>query len=222
MKKYPGEWDLPGGHLQVGEENNLIAGLKREVYEEINFALQYVPKNNQDKYFVDFFHEKLNEYFWKKGVRYQKSIYNSSEHFNLNGKDSNLENALDSNLSYIDFIHVNKLLKKTNNFKGGDPQNNYESKLLDQLKNIKLKDPEQVENMAKRAIGLFKKIDILINNAAGNFISPTENLSSNAFKTVVDIVLNGTFHCTQSFGKHMRKMKNGVILNIVTTYAWTG
>ena len=85
-----------------------------------------------------------------------------------------------------------------------------------------VRDPEQVENMAKRAIGLFKKIDILINNAAGNFISPTENLSSNAFKTVVDIVLNGTFHCTQSFGKHMRKMKNGVILNIVTTYAWTG
>ena len=85
-----------------------------------------------------------------------------------------------------------------------------------------VRDPEQVEEMANRAIGLFKKIDILINNAAGNFISPTENLSSNAFKTVVDIVLNGTFHCTQSFGKHMRKMKKGVILNIVTTYAWTG
>ena len=85
-----------------------------------------------------------------------------------------------------------------------------------------VRDPDQVEEMANRAIGLFKKIDILINNAAGNFISPTENLSSNAFKTVVDIVLNGTFHCTQSFGKHMRKMKNGVILNIVTTYAWPG
>jgi len=85
-----------------------------------------------------------------------------------------------------------------------------------------VRDPEQVEEMANRAIGLFKKIDILINNAAGNFISPTENLSSNAFKTVVDIVLNGTFHCTQSIGKHMRKMKKGVILNIVTTYAWTG
>ena len=81
-----------------------------------------------------------------------------------------------------------------------------------------VRDPEQVEEMANRAIGLFKKIDILINNAAGNFISPTENLSSNAFKTVVDIVLNGTFHCTQSFGKHMRKMKKGVILNICLLY----
>ena len=62
----------------------------------------------------------------------------------------------------------------------------------------------------------------MLNNAAGNFISPTENLSSNAFKTVVDIVLNGTFHCTQAVGKVMRKNKAGVILNIVTTYAWTG
>ena len=81
---------------------------------------------------------------------------------------------------------------------------------------------EQVYNNANIIKEKFGGIDILINNAAGNFISPTENLSSNAFKTVVDIVLNGTFHCTQSFGKHMRKMKNGVILNIVTTYAWTG
>jgi len=85
-----------------------------------------------------------------------------------------------------------------------------------------VRDPEQVDDMANRSVGLFKKIDILINNAAGNFISPTENLSSNAFKTVVDIVLNGTFNCTQSFGKYMRKRKKGVILNIVTTYAWTG
>ena len=85
-----------------------------------------------------------------------------------------------------------------------------------------VRDPEQVDDMANRSVGLFKKIDILINNAAGNFISPTENLSSNAFKTVIDIVLNGTFNCTQSFGKYMRKRKKGVILNIVTTYAWTG
>jgi len=85
-----------------------------------------------------------------------------------------------------------------------------------------VRDSEQVDDMANRSVGLFKKIDILINNAAGNFISPTENLSSNAFKTVIDIVLNGTFNCTQSFGKYMRKRKKGVILNIVTTYAWTG
>ena len=76
--------------------------------------------------------------------------------------------------------------------------------------------------MINQAVDQLGSVDILVNNAAGNFISPTENLSSNAFKTVVDIVLNGTFHCSQAAGKIMRKNKSGVILNIVTTYAWTG
>jgi NAD(P)-dependent dehydrogenase (short-subunit alcohol dehydrogenase family) len=82
--------------------------------------------------------------------------------------------------------------------------------------------PDQVESMINQAVDQLGSVDILVNNAAGNFLSPTENLSSNAFKTVVDIVLNGTFHCSQAAGKIMRKNKSGVILNIVTTYAWTG
>ena len=85
-----------------------------------------------------------------------------------------------------------------------------------------VRDPDQVQNMVDHTVNEFDKIDILLNNAAGNFISPTEDLSPNAFKTVVDIVLNGTFNCTQAAGKVMRKNKEGVILNIVTTYAWTG
>lgn len=82
--------------------------------------------------------------------------------------------------------------------------------------------PDQVVSMINQVVDQLGSVDILVNNAAGNFISPTENLSSNAFKTVVDIVLNGTFHCSQAAGKIMRKNKSGVILNIVTTYAWTG
>ena len=85
-----------------------------------------------------------------------------------------------------------------------------------------VREPEQVNNMVDQTVNQFGKIDILLNNAAGNFISPTEDLSPNAFKTVVDIVLNGTFNCTQAVGKVMRKKEGGVILNIVTTYAWTG
>jgi len=85
-----------------------------------------------------------------------------------------------------------------------------------------VRDPDQVQNMVDHTVNEFGKIDILLNNAAGNFISPTEDLSSNGFKTVVDIVLNGTFNCTQAAGKVMRENKGGVILNIVTTYAWTG
>ena len=85
-----------------------------------------------------------------------------------------------------------------------------------------VRDPEQVNEMVSQTVDEFGKIDILLNNAAGNFISPTEDLSPNAFKTVVDIVLNGTFNCTQAAGKVMREKEGGVILNIVTTYAWTG
>ena len=85
-----------------------------------------------------------------------------------------------------------------------------------------VRDPEEVEAMVEQTLKELGSVDILLNNAAGNFISPTENLSPNAFKTVIDIVLNGTFHCTQAAGKVMRKNKSGIILNIVTTYAWTG
>ena len=85
-----------------------------------------------------------------------------------------------------------------------------------------VRDSEQVNEMVSQTVDEFGKIDILLNNAAGNFISPTEDLSPNAFKTIVDIVLNGTFNCTQAAGKVMREKDGGVILNIVTTYAWTG
>ena len=83
---------------------------------------------------------------------------------------------------------------------------------------------EEVENMLQQIIKTFDKVDILLNNAAGNFISPTERLSANAFDTIIDIVLKGSKNCTLAFGKHWidSKQTNSTILNIVTTYAWTG
>ena len=83
---------------------------------------------------------------------------------------------------------------------------------------------EEVENMLQIVLKAFGKVDILLNNAAGNFISPTERLSANAFDTVIDIVLKGTKNCTLAFGKHWidTKQKSATVLNIVTTYAWTG
>jgi NAD(P)-dependent dehydrogenase (short-subunit alcohol dehydrogenase family) len=66
-------------------------------------------------------------------------------------------------------------------------------------------------------------IGVLVNNAAGNFLSPTERLSPRAFAAVVEIVLNGTFHATLACGRRMIEGKRGGrILNIVTNYAWTG
>ena len=85
-----------------------------------------------------------------------------------------------------------------------------------------IRHSDQVTEMVKKAIDKFGKIDCLLNNAAGIFISPTENLSENAFRTIIDIVLVGTFNCTQAAGKAMRDSGGGVILNIVTTYAFTG
>ena len=78
--------------------------------------------------------------------------------------------------------------------------------------------------MLNTTISEYGKVDTLLNNAAGNFISPTERLSPNAFDTIIDIVLKGSKNCTLAFGKHWieNKQKQAVVLNIITTYAWTG
>lgn len=83
---------------------------------------------------------------------------------------------------------------------------------------------DQVENMLNEVLNQFGKVDILVNNAAGNFISPTERLSANAFDTIIDIVLKGSKNCTLALGKHWieKGEQNKTVLNIVTTYAWTG
>lgn len=83
---------------------------------------------------------------------------------------------------------------------------------------------DEVEAMRDACIKKFGKIDGLLNNAAGNFISPTERLSANAFDVIIDIVLKGSKNCTLAFGKHWieQKQEHATVLNIVTTYAWTG
>ena len=84
----------------------------------------------------------------------------------------------------------------------------------------KYDEVEAVFDAAEKAIG---PIDVLVNNAAGNFISPTEFLSPNAFNAVVGIVLNGSFHATLAAGRRwINSGRGGRVLSIVTTYAWTG
>jgi len=86
-----------------------------------------------------------------------------------------------------------------------------------------VREIEQVEAMWAKCIAAFGQIHGVLNNAAGNFISPTERLSANAFNTVLDIVLKGTSQVTLTAGKHwIAEKQPGVFLNIVTTYAWTG
>ena len=82
---------------------------------------------------------------------------------------------------------------------------------------------EEIENVIKQTEDNFGQLHGVLNNAAGNFISPTERLSHRAFDIVVDIVLKGTYYTTLAAGKNwIKKKQPGIFLNIVTTYAWTG
>lgn len=86
-----------------------------------------------------------------------------------------------------------------------------------------IRQPESVAeafDATEAALGL---PDVLVNNAAGNFPAPAEDLSPNGWRTVVDIVLNGTFYCSREFGRrHISAATPGNMVNIGAAYAWTG
>jgi NAD(P)-dependent dehydrogenase (short-subunit alcohol dehydrogenase family) len=86
-----------------------------------------------------------------------------------------------------------------------------------------VRDFDQIDAAVAAVADRFGGIDILVNNAAGNFLAATEDLSPNGFNAVVSTVLNGTFHATLAAGRRMIEAgSRGCILNIATTYAWTG
>jgi len=88
---------------------------------------------------------------------------------------------------------------------------------------LDVRDAEAVEAMAAKVETDRGRIDFLINNAAGNFIVPSDQLTTNGWNSVIGIVLNGTFYCTSAVGKRMIAKKNGgAILNVIANYAWTG
>lgn len=84
-----------------------------------------------------------------------------------------------------------------------------------------VREIEHVKHMVSETIKAFGRIDYLVNNAAGNFICPAENLSVNGWNSVINIVLNGTFYCSSEIGKYwIEKGIKGSIINMVATYAW--
>lgn len=86
-----------------------------------------------------------------------------------------------------------------------------------------VRENDQIEKVIQDATDAWGSIHGLLNNAAGNFISPTERLSHRAFNIILDIVLKGTSQFTLAMGKKwIAEKQAGTILNIVTTYAWTG
>src|SRR5215207_584462 len=88
---------------------------------------------------------------------------------------------------------------------------------------VDVRNPEQVDEMVHRVVRHFGRIDILVNNAAGNFICPAEDLSPNGWNAVIGIVLNGSFYCSRAVGRHMiQRGKGGSIVSILANYIWTG
>lgn len=86
-----------------------------------------------------------------------------------------------------------------------------------------VREPQAVEAMIAAVWDHFQSIDVLVNNAAGNFASPTEQLSHRAFDAILGIVLHGTINCTLALGKRwIASGRGGRMLNIVATYAESG
>ena len=86
-----------------------------------------------------------------------------------------------------------------------------------------VRDAAQADALVQLAYERFGQLDILVNNAAGNFLARSEKLSAHAFDSVVRTVLHGTFHMTRSAAERwISRERPGVVLNISTPYAWTG
>jgi NAD(P)-dependent dehydrogenase (short-subunit alcohol dehydrogenase family) len=88
---------------------------------------------------------------------------------------------------------------------------------------LDVRNPEQVDEMVQRVLRHFGRIDVLVNNAAGNFVCRAEDLSPNGWNAVINIVLNGSFYCSRAVGRHMiARGKGGAIVSVLANYVWTG
>jgi NAD(P)-dependent dehydrogenase (short-subunit alcohol dehydrogenase family) len=86
-----------------------------------------------------------------------------------------------------------------------------------------IRDPVDIARAFDAAEQAFGLPGVLVNNAAANFPVPAEDMSPNAWRTVVDITLNGTFLCSREFGRrHLAAGTPGSIINVGASYAWTG
>jgi hypothetical protein len=86
-----------------------------------------------------------------------------------------------------------------------------------------VREPDQVDALVQDAVKRFGRLDVLVNNAAGNFVVRAEDLSPNGWRAVVGIVLDGGFLCARAAGRRMIEQgEGGAILSVLASYAWTG
>lgn len=88
---------------------------------------------------------------------------------------------------------------------------------------VDVREPAQVDAMMSTVVRETGRVDILVNNAAGNFICRAEDLSPNGWNAVIGIVLNGSFYCSRAVGRHLiERGTGGAIISVLANYAWTG
>jgi len=85
-----------------------------------------------------------------------------------------------------------------------------------------VRDPESVQSMVQTVIGELGRVDVLVNNAAGNFYAPSADLSANGWRAVVETDLYGTFFCSQAVYPHMAERDGGRIISISMTLHYRG
>ncbi|HET7189428.1 MAG TPA: SDR family oxidoreductase [Gemmatimonadaceae bacterium] len=87
---------------------------------------------------------------------------------------------------------------------------------------VDVREPERVQQIVAAIKAEHGRLDLLVNNAAGNFYAPSESLSANAWKSVIEIDLHGTFFCSQAVLPVMREQGGGAIVNISMTLHYRG
>lgn len=90
------------------------------------------------------------------------------------------------------------------------------------ISKVDIRKADEVQASIDHVVAQTGHIDVLINNAAGNFVARAEDISPNGWNAVINVVLNGTAYCTLAAGRHMLQQGSGKVLSISAAYAWYG
>ena len=87
---------------------------------------------------------------------------------------------------------------------------------------MNVREPDDARRMIDEALVRFARIDVLVNNAGANFLCPAQGITPNGWRTIVDVVLNGTFYCSQAAARPMLERRSGRIISLAATNGLNG